>query len=228
MKEKYDYLFKAVVIGDDGVGKSTLANYFSKPVIKGQRKAIGASFHVKIIELDHKDGLLKCKLQLWVLGGEGYEILRLPYYSGSLGAILMFDLTNSSSFEHLPKWIDEIREKLNVKIPIVLVGNKSDLISNRKVSQEDLENLLNDYSIPIYFEASAKNSLNVDNIIKELLKEIISVIETFDFDAFIKNAIYYDSKYTEEPKITYKICPNCGTKAYSKQHYCKVCRHKFN
>ena len=155
--EEYDYLLKSIVVGDVGVGKAALTNQFSKGFFTEDYKiTIGVDYHVKTISIDTSEGPIKCKLQLWDTGGqERFSSIRPMYYRGSLGTILVFDLTNSASFEHLPQWIEEIRANIKTDIPVLLVGNKSDLIDQRAVSIEEISKFANDFNL-YYMETSAK------------------------------------------------------------------------
>jgi len=157
MVEEYDYLFKSIVVGDGGVGKTALTLRFSKGFFTEDYKmTIGVDFHVKTIAIETVEGLIKCKLQLWDTGGqERFSSIRPMYYRGSLGTVLVFDLTNSASFEHLPQWIEEVRANIKTDIPILLVGNKSDLIVQRAVSIEEISNFTRDFNL-YYMETSAK------------------------------------------------------------------------
>ncbi len=157
MVEEYDYLFKSIVVGDGGVGKTALTLRFSKGFFTEDYKmTIGVDFHVKTIAIETAEGLIKCKLQLWDTGGqERFSSIRPMYYRGSLGTVLVFDLTNSASFEHLPQWIEEVRSNIKVDIPILLVGNKSDLIDQRAVSIGEIGNFTRDFNL-YYMETSAK------------------------------------------------------------------------
>jgi len=157
MVEEYDYLFKSIVVGDGGVGKTALTLRFSKGFFTEDYKmTIGVDFHVKTIAIETVEGLIKCKLQLWDTGGqERFSSIRPMYYRGSLGTVLVFDLTNSASFDHLPQWIEEVRANIKSDIPILLVGNKSDLIDQRAVSIEEISNFTRDFNL-YYMETSAK------------------------------------------------------------------------
>ena len=157
MVEEYDYLFKSIVVGDGGVGKTALTLRFSKGFFTEDYKmTIGVDFHVKTISIDTFEGPIKCKLQLWDTGGqERFSSIRPMYYRGSLGTILVFDLTNSASFEHLPQWIEEVRANIKADIPVLLVGNKSDLAFQRAVSVEEINNFTRDFNL-YYMETSAK------------------------------------------------------------------------
>ncbi len=157
MVEEYDYLFKSIVVGDGGVGKTALTLRFSKGFFTEDYKmTIGVDFHVKTISIDTFEGPIKCKLQLWDTGGqERFSSIRPMYYRGSLGTILVFDLTNSASFEHLPGWIEEVRANIKAEIPVLLVGNKSDLTDQRAVSIEEINTFTGDFNL-YYMETSAK------------------------------------------------------------------------
>ena len=164
MIEEYDYLFKSIVIGDGGVGKKALTNRFPKGFFTEDYKmTIGVDFHVKTISINTSEGPIKCKLQLLDAGGqERFRSLRPMYYRDSLGAVLVFDLTNSESFDHLPQWIEEVRANIKAEIPILLVGNKSDLVDQRAVSIEEISKLTNDFNL-YYMETSAKTGDGVDD-----------------------------------------------------------------
>ncbi|MFX0021666.1 MAG: GTP-binding protein [Candidatus Hermodarchaeota archaeon] len=162
MAEEYDYLFKSIVVGDGGVGKTALTLRFSKGFFTEDYKmTIGVDFHVKTIAIDSVEGPIRAKLQIWDTGGqERFSSIRPMYYRGSLGALLIFDLTNSASFEHLPQWIEEVRANVKTEIPLLLVGNKSDLVEQRAVSLEEINTFTNNFNL-YYMETSAKTGEGV-------------------------------------------------------------------
>jgi len=162
MAEEYDFLFKSIVVGDGGVGKTALTLRFSKGFFTEDYKmTIGVDFHVKTITIDTNEGPIRAKLQIWDTGGqERFSSIRPMYYRGSLGALMIFDLTNSASFEHLPQWIEEVRANVKSEIPLLLVGNKSDLTNERLVSIEEINNFTRDFNL-YYMETSAKTGEGV-------------------------------------------------------------------
>jgi Ras-related protein Rab-11A len=162
MAEEYDYLFKSIVVGDGGVGKTALTLRFSKGFFTEDYKmTIGVDFHVKTINIDSNEGPIRAKLQIWDTGGqERFSSIRPMYYRGSLGALLIFDLTNSASFEHLPQWIEEVRANVKTEIPLLLVGNKSDLVDQRAVSLDEINVFTRDFNL-FYMETSAKTGEGV-------------------------------------------------------------------
>jgi small GTP-binding protein len=158
MADEYDYLFKCIVVGDGGVGKTALTIRFSKGFFTEDYKmTIGVDFHVKTIAIDtEEEGPIKVKLQIWDTGGqERFSSIRPMYYRGSLGGLLIFDLTSYESFEHLPQWIEEVRSNVKADIPLLLIGNKSDLLNERALSIEEINNFTNKFNL-YYMEASAK------------------------------------------------------------------------
>ncbi|MFX0095513.1 MAG: GTP-binding protein [Candidatus Hodarchaeota archaeon] len=163
MADEYDYLFKSIVVGDGGVGKTALTIRFSKGFFTEDYKmTIGVDFHVKTISIDtEEEGPIKVKLQIWDTGGqERFSSIRPMYYRGSLGGLLIFDLTSYESFEHLPQWIEEVRANIKSDIPLLLVGNKSDLVDQRAVSIEEIISFTNNFNL-YYMETSAKTGEGV-------------------------------------------------------------------
>ncbi|MFX1327654.1 MAG: GTP-binding protein [Promethearchaeota archaeon] len=118
-------------------------------------------FHVKTIAIDSDEGPIRAKLQIWDTGGqERFSSIRPMYYRGSLGALLIFDLTNSDSFEHLPQWIEEVRANVKSEIPLLLVGNKSDLVDQKAVSLDEINHFTRNFNL-YYMETSAKTGEGV-------------------------------------------------------------------
>jgi len=169
MVEEYDYLFKTIVVGDGGVGKTALTIRFSKDFFTEDYKmTIGVDFHVKTISTDTPEGPLRCKLQIWDTGGqERFSSIRPMYYRGSLGALVIYDLTNYETFEHLPGWIEEIRTNIKNEIPLLLVGNKSDLTEQRAVNIEEINEFTEKFNL-YYMETSAKTGDGVGDCFQVL------------------------------------------------------------
>ncbi|MHA1109927.1 MAG: GTP-binding protein [Promethearchaeota archaeon] len=161
MSEDYNYLFKNIVVGDGGCGKTAIVVRFSQGYFLEQYKlTIGVEFAVKTISI--KDGI-KVKLQIWDTGGqERFQYVRPLYYRGAMGALLLFDLTNRESFDHIPKWIEEVKSNAG-EIPMLLVGNKSDLVNERSVSREEAESFAREFQL-FYIESSAKDGTGVGDV----------------------------------------------------------------
>ncbi|QEE14824.1 GTP-binding protein [Promethearchaeum syntrophicum] len=160
MAEDYDFLFKSVVVGDGGSGKTAVVVRFSQGFFQENYKlTIGVEFAVKTININNYN----VKLQIWDTGGqERFRYVRPLYYKGSMGCIILFDLTNRESFDHVPKWLEEVKKESG-NIPILLVGNKSDLIDERTVSLEEALQISKDLNM-FYVESSAKNGNGVGDV----------------------------------------------------------------
>lgn len=158
--DDYDYLFKCVVVGDGGSGKTAVVVRFSQGFFKENYKlTIGVEFAVKNLVLNNNT----IKLQVWDTGGQPrFRYVRPLYYKGAMGCIVLFDLTNRESFDHVPKWLDEVSKEAG-KIPMLLVGNKSDLVSQRVISTEDAQNLAKQLDME-YIESSAKTGDGIGDV----------------------------------------------------------------
>ena len=162
MSEEYtDYIFKALAIGDGGCGKTALCVQFAQGFFQENYKlTIGVEFFVKTIKVKN----YSVKLQIWDTGGqERFAYVRPMYYKGALGAILLFDITNRESFEHLAKWIEEVNANVGQKIPLLLVGNKADLVDERKVTREEAKAFAQEHDM-YYMESSAKTAFGVHDV----------------------------------------------------------------
>ncbi len=166
----FDYLFKIIVIGSGGVGKTALTTRFAQGIFRDQYKmTIGVDFSIKTIEINGK----KVKLQIWDTGGqERFAYIRPLYYKGASGAIFAFDITNRKSFESLSNtWFNEVFTNCGSNIPWVLVGNKADL-PDREVSVEEAREFAAQRGVS-YIESSAKSGQSVNEVFYALTKLLI-------------------------------------------------------
>lgn len=131
----YDLIFKTVLIGDSGVGKSNIFLRYVKNYFDAMSKpTVGVEFGSKemVIENSH------IKAQIWdTAGQERYRSITKAYYKGAKGALLLFDVTNRDSFNSVDRWIEEIKNESDPKIVLILIGNKVDLDEKRKVTCEE-------------------------------------------------------------------------------------------
>ncbi|KAL9666948.1 hypothetical protein QQ045_001292 [Rhodiola kirilowii] len=133
--QKIDYVFKVVLIGDSAVGKSQILARFSRNEFSLDSKAtIGVEFQTRTLMIQQKS----FQAQIWdTAGQERYRAVTSAYYRGAVGAMLVYDITKRHSFDHIPRWLEELRAHADKNIVIILIGNKCDLESQRAVPTED-------------------------------------------------------------------------------------------
>ena len=158
--------FKIILIGNASVGKTSIFNKFTTgDFSKIYKSTIAAEFKSKLLKVNKN---LWAKLVIWdTCGTENYRSLTRQYYRGADGAIIIFDLTDQSSFNDLKKWIKDIKNYGEKDIQIIVVGNKLDLFNQRKVTQSQANNFCNENKYK-YIEASAKDGTNLLKIFEEL------------------------------------------------------------
>ncbi|MHA1519050.1 MAG: GTP-binding protein [Promethearchaeota archaeon] len=169
MAEKYDFLFKCTILGDGGTGKTAIVVRFSQGFFKENYKmTIGVEFAVKSITVKgSQEHDYNVKLQVWDVGGQDrFQYVRPLYYKGAMGCIILYDVTNRESFDHIPRWIEEIRKEVG-EIPTLMVGNKCDLNEQRVVSRKEAEKFAKKLKF-LYAESSAKSGSGVGDIFKIL------------------------------------------------------------
>jgi small GTP-binding protein len=168
----YDLNFKVLIIGDLASGINELVNRFTDRIIYGgpEPTNIGVGFCVKSIQYRG----MKCMLQIWDFFGEArFKFLLSQYCKGCNGAIIMYDITNSSTLRTLSEWVQIIRNNTG-DIPKILVGNNIDLEGSRAVSREEGIELAQKYNLSKYIEISTKTGENVEELFEvftELLVE---------------------------------------------------------
>ena len=163
--DHYDYLFKILIIGDSGVGKSSLMNRFVDQNYSSEFNAtIGVDFKVHTIKIDDK----LIKLQIWdTAGQERFRTVTNTYYRGAHGVLVVYDTTNHYSFNNVTEWLSEIDRLANDEIPRVLVATKTDLTEEQMVTPEETQKLVQHYNLK-HIETSSKNDQNVAKCFIEL------------------------------------------------------------
>ena len=166
---KYDCLFKLLIIGESGVGKTCLLLRFTDDSFTANHlTTIGIDFKIKIITLEGK----LIKLQIWdTAGQERFRTITKTYYKGAHGIILTYDVTDAQSFKNIRNWIKQIEANAQTGVCKVLVGNKCDK-PDRVVSADEGQNLANDFNMK-FFETSAKTNQNVTEVFNSLTLEIL-------------------------------------------------------
>jgi small GTP-binding protein len=143
--EDYDMIYKVVLIGDSGVGKSNLLSQFIKNEFTVQTKTtVGVEFGAKKMTVDGA----KIKAQIWdTAGQERYKSITSAYYKGAKGGIIVYDITKKLSFENVDKWLNEFKINADSDACYILIGNKSDLKNDREVTVEEAQKKAASYSI---------------------------------------------------------------------------------
>lgn len=166
---EYDYLFKLLLIGDSGVGKSCLLLRFADDTYTDSYiSTIGVDFKIRTIELDSKT----IKLQIWdTAGQERFRTITSSYYRGAHGIIVVYDCTDQDSFENVKQWLGEIERYASDKVNILLVGNKSDLTEKKVVTYETAKKFADEHKLEL-LETSAKNATNVEQAFLKMAESI--------------------------------------------------------
>ncbi|KCV68580.1 Ras-like protein Rab-1A, variant 2 [Fonticula alba] len=159
MNSEYDYLFKLLLIGDSGVGKSCLLLRFADDTYtESYISTIGVDFKIRTIELDGRT----IKLQIWDTAGQDrFRTITSSYYRGAHGIIVVYDVTDQETFTNVRGWLQEIDRFASDSVNKLLVGNKADLVSKKVVDFAAAKEFADSVNIPL-IETSAKTSTNVD------------------------------------------------------------------
>ncbi|XP_022247488.1 ras-related protein Rab-2-like [Limulus polyphemus] len=164
----YAYLFKYIIIGDTGVGKSCLLLQFTD-------KRFQPVHDLTIAMLK----MYSC--ETFQAGQEAFRSITRSYYRGAAGALLVYDITRRDTFNHLTTWLEDARQHSNSNMVIMLIGNKSDLESRREVKKEEGEAFAREHGL-IFMETSAKTAANVEEAFINTAKEIYEKIQEGVFD----------------------------------------------
>ena len=166
---------KVVLIGESGVGKTSIISRYITNTFKSQLMATsGANFVTKNLILeDDKEESQSIKFEIWdTAGQEKYKSMVSSYYRGAHVALIVFDLTSHLSFEALPSWIENFYKNGPEQKNTILIGNKKDLVEERQVTQEEAE-LFSQTNNMIYFETSAKEGDNIDYVFNYTAEKLL-------------------------------------------------------
>mmetsp|Transcript_13038 Transcript_13038/g.22362 ORF Transcript_13038/g.22362 Transcript_13038/m.22362 type:complete len:214 (-) Transcript_13038:1174-1815(-) len=166
----YDYLFKLVLIGDSGVGKSCLLLRFADDAFtESYISTIGVDFRFRTVKMDKKT----VKLQIWdTAGQERFRTITSAYYRGADGIIMVYDTTSSDSFDHVNDWLKEVNRYASEGTCKLLVGNKCDRVADRAVTTEQAKEFADDLGVA-FLETSAKTAKNVEEAFLTMAGELI-------------------------------------------------------
>ena len=158
-------------MGDSGVGKSCIIlRYIEDTFSVNLMNSIGVDFKLKNIEIDNK----KIKLQIWdTAGQERFRTITTSYYKGAHAIVIVFDITDKDSFEHVKVWMQDIDKFAKAGVMRILVGNKCDLEHQRAVTKDQGNEMALKYGIK-YIETSAKDTINIEELFVNTAKTLMN------------------------------------------------------
>ena len=173
-----DSVYKVLLLGDSSVGKTCfLLKYTDKVFNEVYMSTIGLDYRLKTLTL--KSGK-KVKLQIWDTAGQDrFRTITKNYYKGANGIILIYDVTNSDTYENVENWISQIKEEASPNVVIYLVGNKIDMEDKRKVTTEEGQKIANENNLP-FLETSAKSDININETFDNLVEKMDSVFSNLE------------------------------------------------
>lgn len=178
-EDHFDMVWKVVLVGDAGVGKSQLLSRYTRNEFDiGSKSTIGVEFATRSMDIEGKT----IKVQIWdTAGQETFRAVTKIYYRGSVGAILVYDIVKHQSFRNIEKWLADIREYGGQNVVVLLVGNKSDLRHLRTVSADEAKAFADKHDL-MFIETSALDSTNVETAFQEIVTEIFKKMSKTNSD----------------------------------------------
>jgi len=196
--DEYDFLFKVVLFGDSGVGKSHLLSRFTRYGFNlASKSTIGVAFATRSIQVDTKT----IKAQIWdTAGQERYRAITSAYYRGAVGALLVYDISKHQTYDNVTRWLKELRDHADSNIVIMLVGNKSDLRHLRAVPTDEAKQFASENNLS-FIETSALDASNVELAFQNILTEIYRIVSSKALDSgdAAQNPIAPGSKIDLDP-----------------------------
>ncbi|KPP68680.1 ras-related protein Rab-15-like [Scleropages formosus] len=170
MAKQYDVLFRLLLLGDSGVGKTCLLCRFTDNEFHSSHiSTIGVDFKMKTLEIDG----IKVRIQIWdTAGQERYQTITKQYYRRAQGIFLVYDITSERSFQHIMKWASDVDEYAPDHVQKILIGNKSDEDQKRQVAREQGSKLAKTYGMD-FFETSACTNYNIKESFTRLTELVL-------------------------------------------------------
>ena len=174
--DEIPYVFKILLLGDGGVGKTSLLRRFIHNTFdQDYHSTIGVQFMTKVIKFRNK----KVKLVIWDIAGQSkHTTYRHLYYKAANGVILVYDLTRESTFKNLPKWIKDARESVGPDMKIAIFANKEDLKDPKSIKTTVGEEYSKEIEAEIFSETSAKSGHNVEEAFLALAEALVERSDT--------------------------------------------------
>ena len=192
----YDVILKIILLGDRGVGKTSLCNRLCNNIFEKDTKAtIGVDLFIKVFQTDNKS----FKLQLWdTAGQERFRSITASYYNKVSIVLLLFDYSNIDSFKNLPYWINEIKLRAN-KSKIILIGNKTDMKST--IPEDKIQNFIKKFNLS-FLPISNKTNENIDRIYEQIHMIYLDNVNESEF----QNECSIDLRHTYKTRIKRRKC----------------------
>ena len=173
-EDNFDVIYKLVLVGDSGVGKTNIMlRYLNKEFNQNTKATVGVEFGSKNIKIENKI----VKGQIWdTAGQERYRAITSAYYKGAHGAFVVFDVTQRETFDAVDRWVNDLRNNTDERLVIVLIGNKSDLQDKRVVKKEEGEEKAKEKDIA-FLETSALTASNIDKAFNEMLFKVFAAFK---------------------------------------------------
>ncbi|CAD8150060.1 unnamed protein product [Paramecium pentaurelia] len=169
-----EYIFKFIIIGNSSTGKTSMLQYFITQTSKTKvQQTVGVEFSCKLLEYKGK----KIKLQIWdTAGQERFRSIARTYFKNTIGAIIVYDVTNQDSYDALDDWIRDARENGKSDLDVIVVGNKIDMKDQRVIDKDHAEREMKNKDA-LYIETSAMTGENIDKCFQTLIDQICQKIE---------------------------------------------------
>ncbi|XP_067878675.1 ras-related protein Rab-11A-like [Heterodontus francisci] len=169
LEEDYSFVFKVVLIGESGVGKSNLLSRFTRNEFNhDSRTTIGVEFSTRSVLVDG----VTVKTQIWDTAGlERYRAITSAYYRGAVGALLVYDISKHLTYDSVERWLSELLDHADNNLVVMLVGNKTDLSEIRAVPAEEARSFAEKHNM-LFMETSALDSTNVEPAFQTVITEI--------------------------------------------------------
>ena len=202
----YDRTCQILIIGDSSVGKTSILTRYTNGTFKEEYLAtVGLDYYSKEEIFNTKT----INVKLWdTAGQERYKSLTQSYFKNAEGVIVTYDITNTESFDNLKFWINSIKtnmENKNMFIPVIIIGNKTDMEESREIMTEDAEKFAEENKYK-YYETSAKTGEGVDKAIRDLINQILNQSGNDDQKEFRKDSVQIKESTEEKSEKKKKGC----------------------
>ena len=184
-----DIVYKVLLLGDSTVGKTCfLLRYCDKSFQDAHLSTIGLDYRLRTMTLKNNKTI---KLQIWDTAGQDrFRAITKNYYKGANGIILIYDVTNSQTFENVKNWITQIKEEASKNVVIYLAANKIDVADDLKViTPEEGQKMADEYQMP-FFETSAKEGININEIFEDIVEKVDEVFSKLEVPKTGQNKLY--------------------------------------